>query len=216
MRARLDPWLFAQAEQAGAQCLAGVQVDALKIENGAVCGVIVEGDVLLAKTVVIAEGANTLLAEQHLLVNKLPQNGVAVGVKEVLALPKATLENRFALENNEGTAWLCTGGICADLPAGGFLYTNVDALDWSTDLQLWKRCNLACSQVLDVVKPGEVLGRLTEQAARQRGLPAGIPAMATAHDKAIEALGTGTREKGVAPISLATYIGAIVHGDENL
>ncbi len=128
LRARLDPWLFAQAEQAGAQCLTGVQVESFKIENGAIRGVIVEGEALFAKTVVIAEGANTLLAEQHLLVKKLPENGVAVGVKETLALPKETLENRFALEGNEGAAWLFTGGICADLPAGGFLYTNNETL----------------------------------------------------------------------------------------
>jgi electron transfer flavoprotein-quinone oxidoreductase len=128
LRARLDPWLFAQAEQAGAQCLTGIQIEALHSENGSVRGVIVEGDVLFARAVVIAEGANTLLAEQHRLVEKLPKEGVAVGVKEVLALPRETLENRFALEANEGAAWLFTGGICADLPAGGFLYTNDETL----------------------------------------------------------------------------------------
>jgi len=128
LRARLDPWLFAQAEQAGAQCLTSVQIDALHVENGAVRGVIIEGDTLFARAVVIAEGANTLLAEQHLLVQRLPEDGVAVGVKEVLALPKETLENRFALEENEGAAWLFTGGICASLPAGGFLYTNDETL----------------------------------------------------------------------------------------
>ncbi len=91
-----------------------------------------------------------------------------------------------------------------------------DTLDWSTDPQAWKSCNLERAQVLDVVKPGEVLGKLTDKAARLIGLPAGIPVVATAHDKAVEALGAGTLEKGVALISLGTYIGAMVHGDENV
>lgn len=128
LRARLDPWLFQQAEQAGAQCLTATQVDSLHVENGVVGGVVIDGEVLSAKAVVIAEGANTLLAEQHKLLNKLPEHGVAVGVKEVLALPKEDLENRFALEGDAGAAWLFTGGICGELPAGGFLYTNLDTL----------------------------------------------------------------------------------------
>ncbi|NIF34141.1 FAD-dependent oxidoreductase [Enterobacter sp. Cy-643] len=128
LRARLDPWLFQQAEQAGAQCLTATQVDSLHVESGAVSGVVIEGEVLSAKAVVIAEGANTLLAEQHKLLHKLPEHSVAVGVKEVLALPKEDLENRFALEGSEGAAWLFTGGICGEQPAGGFLYTNLDSL----------------------------------------------------------------------------------------
>ncbi|VEB95618.1 Electron transfer flavoprotein-ubiquinone oxidoreductase [Cedecea lapagei] len=128
LRARLDPWLFRQAEQAGAQCLTATQVDSLHVENGIVRGVVIEGETLSARAVVIAEGANTLLAEQHKLLNKLPEQSVAVGVKEVLALPREELENRFALEGNEGAAWLFTGGICGAQPAGGFLYTNNDSL----------------------------------------------------------------------------------------
>jgi len=91
-----------------------------------------------------------------------------------------------------------------------------DMLDWSTDPAQWESCNLSRSQVFDVVKPGEMLGYLSEKAARQIGLPAGIPVIATAHDKAVEALGAGTLEPGIALISLGTYIGAMVHGHENV
>ncbi|SQA99755.1 putative oxidoreductase FixC [Cedecea neteri] len=71
LRARLDPWLFLQAEQAGAQCLTATQVDSLHVENGVVSGVVIDGEVLSAKAVVIAEGANTLLAEQNKLLNQI-------------------------------------------------------------------------------------------------------------------------------------------------
>lgn len=91
-----------------------------------------------------------------------------------------------------------------------------DTQDWSTDQAVWKSCNLTRAQVLDVVKPGEILGYITEKAAQHIGVPAGIPVVATAHDKAVEALGAGSLEEGVALISLGTYIGAMVHGHANV
>jgi sugar (pentulose or hexulose) kinase len=91
-----------------------------------------------------------------------------------------------------------------------------DTLNWSTDPQVWQSCNLTRDQVLDVVKPGEILGYLSERTAQQIGLPAGIPVVATAHDKAVEALGAGSLDEGIALISLGTYIGAMVHGHANV
>lgn len=67
--ARLKPWLFQQAAQAGSQCLTATQVDRLYVENGMVSGVLIDGELLSAKAVIIAEGANTLLAEQHKLLD---------------------------------------------------------------------------------------------------------------------------------------------------
>lgn len=91
-----------------------------------------------------------------------------------------------------------------------------DSLDWSTDPAAWLSCNLTRDMVLDVVKPGEILGHITQQVAQQLGIPAGIPVVATAHDKAVEALGAGSLDEGVALISLGTYIGAMVHGHANV
>lgn len=91
-----------------------------------------------------------------------------------------------------------------------------DQLDWSSDPAAWQSCNLTRDQVFDVVKPGEILGYLTQKAAQQLGIPAGVPVVATAHDKAVEALGAGSLADGVALISLGTYIGAMVHGHANV
>lgn len=90
-----------------------------------------------------------------------------------------------------------------------------DTLEWSSNEQLIKECNVPREMLFDVVKPGEILGYLTDQAAETLGLPPGIPVVATAHDKAVEALGAGSLEPGVGLISLGTYIGALVHGREN-
>ncbi|WP_159565375.1 FAD-dependent oxidoreductase [Budvicia diplopodorum] len=128
LRSRFDPWLMAQAEAAGAQCLTGVQVDSLIEKQGVICGVKAGDDEIYARAVVLSEGANTLLAERHNLVSKPQPKTMAVGVKEVLTLDSDVIEERFALEENEGTAWLFAGNASAGKVGGGFVYTNRDTL----------------------------------------------------------------------------------------
>ncbi|MEO0493875.1 MAG: FGGY-family carbohydrate kinase [Actinomycetota bacterium] len=89
-------------------------------------------------------------------------------------------------------------------------------LDWSDDPELWVSCKLTRDQVFDLVKPGERLGGLTADAAEILGLPEGLPVIATAHDKAVEALGSGVLEPGVGLVSLGTYIAAMTHGDRHV
>ncbi|HGM5491003.1 TPA: FAD-dependent oxidoreductase [Serratia fonticola] len=128
LRARFDPWLMAQAEAAGAQCLTGALVDELIVQQGRVVGVMAAGEALYANTVILAEGANTLLSEHAGLQPKPPASTMAIGVKEVLALPRERLEERFALEDNQGCAWLFAGQPTQGKVGGGFLYTNRDSL----------------------------------------------------------------------------------------
>lgn len=128
LRARFDPWLMAQAETAGAQCLTDVLVDSLIIEKGRVVGVNIGDDKLYASLVILAEGANTLLAEQHQLTPKPAQKTMSTGVKEILALPREKIEERFGLEDNQGCAWLFAGQPTGGKIGGGFLYTNRDSL----------------------------------------------------------------------------------------
>ncbi len=90
-----------------------------------------------------------------------------------------------------------------------------DTLTWSADDKLFKDCNLSRNMLFDVVKPGEILGCLTKASAKVTGLWEGMPVVATAHDKAVEALGAGSLANGTGLISLGTYIGALVHGSEN-
>jgi electron transfer flavoprotein-quinone oxidoreductase len=128
LRARFDPWLAAQAEAGGAQLLCGVTVDALFQERGRIAGVQCDGERLRAKVVVLAEGANSLLAEQHGLVSRPSMASMALGIKETLAFDKTLLQERFHLEDDGGAAWLFSGHICGAKPAGAFLYTNQQSL----------------------------------------------------------------------------------------
>lgn len=63
--------------------------------------------------------------------------------------------------------------------------------------------------------PGTILGHVTKKVAHTTGIPAGIPVVATANDKAVEALGAGSLGENTALISLGTYIASMVHGHEN-
>lgn len=128
LRARFDPWLAAQAEAAGAQLLCGVTVESLHRENGRITGVLCDGELLRAQTVVLAEGANSLLAERHGLIARPSMEVTALGIKETLSLDAARLEDRFHLADDEGAAWLFSGQICGTKPAGAFLYTNRQTL----------------------------------------------------------------------------------------
>lgn len=61
LRNRLDPWLMEQAEQAGAQFIPGVRVDALVREGNKVTGVQAGDDILEANVVILADGVNSML-----------------------------------------------------------------------------------------------------------------------------------------------------------
>ncbi|KNC94219.1 FAD-dependent oxidoreductase FixC [Trabulsiella odontotermitis] len=124
LRGKFDAWLMAQAEDAGAQCITGIRVDRLVEKDGKVIGVEADGDVLEARVVILADGVNSILAEQLGMTKRVAAENVAVGVKELIELPKEVLENRFNLQNNEGVAWLFAGSPTDGLMGGGFLYTN--------------------------------------------------------------------------------------------
>jgi sugar (pentulose or hexulose) kinase len=90
---------------------------------------------------------------------------------------------------------------------------------WSTDAAQYAACGVPREMLFELCNPGAVLGAITAEAAKHTGIPAGTPVVATANDKAVEALGAGlsagAASDSSALISLGTYIGAMVNGDEN-
>lgn len=124
LRAKFDPWLMEQAEAAGAQFICGIRVDNIVQRNGCVVGVEAGGDVLEARVVILADGVNSLPGEQLGMVSPVAPGHVAVGVKELIELPEATIRERFNLQGNDGVACLFAGSPTDGLMGGGFLYTN--------------------------------------------------------------------------------------------
>ncbi len=84
--------------------------------------------------------------------------------------------------------------------------------DWSTDPAELERTGTPASLLPPLVDPGGLLGHVTDSAAEQTGLPAGLPVYATGNDKAVEALGCGLAEPGTVLLSLGTYIAAMTVG----
>ncbi|MDR1070954.1 MAG: FAD-dependent oxidoreductase [Gracilibacteraceae bacterium] len=127
LRVDFDQWLAAKAEEAGAQIVTGIRVDDLLLRGGKVRGV-AAGDEMTADVTVLADGVNALLARKLGLRAKLSPAQVAVGVKEVIELPAAVIEDRFQCGGGEGTAWLFAGRPSGGKVGGAFLYTNKESV----------------------------------------------------------------------------------------
>lgn len=92
---------------------------------------------------------------------------------------------------------------------------DMDTWDWSKDEEHFKSFNIPKEKLLELQMPGTILGYVTKEVAKETGLPVGLPVVATANDKAVEALGCGLIEPNVGLISLGTYIAAMVCGSKN-
>lgn len=92
---------------------------------------------------------------------------------------------------------------------------DTDTWQWSNDPALYEQFAVDREMLVELQMPGDVIGPLTAEAAAATGLPAGVPVVATANDKAVEMLGAGTVGETTALVSLGTYIAAMVHGHEN-
>jgi len=91
-----------------------------------------------------------------------------------------------------------------------------DTWQWSKDPDILKTFNIPRKNLFKLEMPGSVLGYVSNQASEKTGIPAGIPVVATANDKAVEALGAGLLPGKTALVSLGTYIGGMVYGEKNV
>ena len=130
MRAKFDGWYAEKAREAGAMIVSGTTVDDLLWNGHKVAGVAAgrRGGDVSADCVVLADGANTLLAEKAGLRKKVSSSDFSVAAKELLAFPRETLDERFQLEGGEGVAHLLVGECTRGLKGGAFLYTNRETL----------------------------------------------------------------------------------------
>jgi len=87
---------------------------------------------------------------------------------------------------------------------------------WLEDDAELAKCGIPRDMLFDLVMPGDTIGQVTEQAARHTGIPAGLPVVATANDKAVEALGCGLLSSDALLVSLGTYIAGMCLGERNI
>jgi electron transfer flavoprotein-quinone oxidoreductase len=130
LRPRFDRWLAEQAVAAGAMLLCSTVADDLLREGGRVVGVRVRAEQgeIHAPLVIACDGANSFLAKKAGLQREFKQHEMSLGVKEVIGLDEATINERFQLQGDEGLACEYIGAISERVRGGAFLYTNRDSL----------------------------------------------------------------------------------------
>jgi len=76
---------------------------------------------------------------------------------------------------------------------------------WSKESERnYKMFPVERNKLPDLVKNGEVLGKISAEASKQSLIPEGLPLIATASDKACEALGLGCMTPNIASLSFGT------------
>lgn len=134
LRSPFDLWFSGKAEEAGAEVYPEFTVVDLLWEDGAVVGVTTgdaEGE-LRCRCVVIADGANSLLAQRIGLHREWEPIEQALVAKELIALPADVIEARFALPEGLGTALEIFGESTSGLLGYGFIYTNKESISIGT------------------------------------------------------------------------------------
>lgn len=130
LRPKFDRWFAAKAQEAGAFLVPSTVVDDLLWDGDRVVGVRTrrsEGDIY-GDVVIAADGVNSLLAKKAGLRRELDAHQVGIGVKEVIALDRRSIEERFNLSGDAGMTYELIGSITGEAYGGGFLYTNRDSL----------------------------------------------------------------------------------------
>lgn len=164
LRARLDAWLAAKAEEAGAMIIPGSTVDGLIIRDGKVAGIKTGDEELEADLVISAEGVNATVAERAGLIRPVNVKDVAVGVKHVIQLSEDIINERFNTVSGKGAAMLCVGACNKGVSGGAFLYTNKDSISLGlvVDSQSWKNSKLLLADVAEELKQHPSLARYIE------------------------------------------------------
>ncbi|MGZ0711717.1 FGGY-family carbohydrate kinase (plasmid) [Coraliomargarita sp. W4R53] len=91
---------------------------------------------------------------------------------------------------------------------------DVSTWDWFADAETFDSFNVPREMLYELQMPGDIGGHVNEAFAAATGIPAGLPVVHTANDKATEALGAGLRNERQGLVSLGTYIAAMVVGAE--
>lgn len=128
LRAKFDQWFAAKAEEAGVMLLTETVAEDLLMDGDKVIGVKTDRGDIFCNVVIIADGVNSLLAQKAGLHAELKPDQASLAVKEIIALPKEKIEDRFNLEPGQGATIELVGEISAGMVGLGFIYTNQDTL----------------------------------------------------------------------------------------
>ena len=87
----------------------------------------------------------------------------------------------------------------------GYIPFDYRRLRWAPDWDWkWRCLPIDRAMLPELVAPGKVLGNISKSAAQATGIPAGLPLVAAAADKACEVIGSGSLEPSIGCISYGT------------
>jgi sugar (pentulose or hexulose) kinase len=101
----------------------------------------------------------------------------------------------------------CLTGRFADSVGSQVAYIPFDYkhLDWASSWDWkWDAVPIVREQLPELVPPAEQIGTVTPEAAAATGIPAGLPVIAAAADKACEVIGSGCLEPHIGCLSYGT------------
>ncbi len=137
LRAKFDKWFAGKVDVLGGLILPNVVVDGLIWQGEKCVGVysrLKDGD-LYANVIVLAEGANSVIAEKEGLKPFPGQKNMAVAAKEIISLPQEVIDERFQLSSNKGkddipggAAVEYFGDAVQGMFGNAFIYTNRESL----------------------------------------------------------------------------------------
>jgi len=121
---------------------------------------------------------------------------------------------------DEADLWLMTPGLISYRLSGEFsLDTSIASTTMAMDLakrtwsdEMLRLADLDPSFFPPLIEPGTVIGAVTEKAAAETGLPAGIPVVAAGHDTQFAPIGSGA-VSGEAILSTGTWEIAMIRVD---
>lgn len=167
LRAKFDQWFAKKAVEKGALLVNETVVTECIVENSKVVGVRTDrpdGDIY-ADVVVLADGVNSLLAKQLGFRKESRPDEVALTVMEVINLPKAKINERFSLEDNQGATIELFGDSTKGNLGTAFLYTNKDSLNIGvgTTLSSMMKAKIKPYELLDYLKSHPMIKPLLEE-----------------------------------------------------
>jgi len=165
LRVKFDQWFASKAEQAGAVPIYETVVTELLRNGEHVIGVQTDradGE-LRANIVIVADGVNSLLGLALGVHREWQPHQVSLAIKEVISLPRQTIQDRFGLEGNEGCTIEMVGQTCG-MAGLGFLYTNHDTLSFGVGVMVsdLKKQRVKPYEVLDGLKKHPMIQRLIQ------------------------------------------------------
>lgn len=130
LRSRFDKWMGQKVRGAGALIVPETVAERLLWRAGQVVGVQTgraDGEIF-ADVVLAADGGNSFLALEAGLRPPFRPELLATAVKEIIALPAASIEQRFGVTGSQGVTIELFGDATMGMVGTGFIYTNRESI----------------------------------------------------------------------------------------